>query len=199
MPQKVRSTAHAWLGHAILLLSTLALLSACISPAPAPTPLPTPIPTPTAGPILARLGNIVYPLDASNNGSVALQNGLYEELLLNSQTWLRVQLEDLIASGDLNGDGTEDAAVLLTVEPGDGRKLTYLAVVFNLSGEPQPFGSLSLGDHLLVKDVQIEIGFVTVTYLTRLPGEAADVEPTLMILHKYGISQGFLQLIESTE
>lgn len=81
--------------------------------------------------------------------SIRLTNGQYEaegELvvaLANEPGW--------IAFGDLNGDGNEDAAVILGVLPGDGTALTtHLATVMDIDGSAQALNPVVLGERILL-------------------------------------------------
>ena len=83
--------------------------------------------------------------------TVTLTNGQYEAegdlvvALANEPGW--------IAFGDLNGDGKEDAAVILGVIPADGTVLsTHVAVVMDIDGAAQALNSVVLGERIMLND-----------------------------------------------
>ncbi|MEY3298628.1 MAG: hypothetical protein RLZZ597_1888 [Cyanobacteriota bacterium] len=81
--------------------------------------------------------------------TVSLTNGQYEAegnwvvALANEPGW--------IAFGDLNGDGKDDAAVILGVLPGDGTALTtHLATVMDIDGQAQALNPVALGERVML-------------------------------------------------
>jgi hypothetical protein len=90
-----------------------------------------------------------------------------------------VQLGDERAVGDLNGDGTQDAAVTLVIDSGGSGTFTYLAAVIDDQGTAKPSDSVLLGDRIIVKSLAVRSGSVVVNLLTRQPDEPMSAEPTL--------------------
>ncbi|MFH7241442.1 MAG: YbaY family lipoprotein [Spirulina sp.] len=81
--------------------------------------------------------------------TVTLTNGQYEAedgggvALANEPGWL--------AFGDLNGDGKDDAAVIMGVVPADGTALsTHLAVVMDIDGSAQALNPVLLGERVML-------------------------------------------------
>lgn len=79
--------------------------------------------------------------------AVTLTNGQYEGewvvALANEPGW--------IAFGDINGDGKEDAAVILGVIPVDGTALSsYVAVVLDIDGLAQATNPVALGERMML-------------------------------------------------
>ena len=65
-----------------------------------------------------------------------------------------VQLADhLISTGDLDGDGTEDAIALLTDHSSGSGHFTYLAAVLDVLGSATPTEALMIGDRIQVKSI----------------------------------------------
>jgi hypothetical protein len=65
-----------------------------------------------------------------------------------------------IAFGDLNGDGFDDAAVILAWQNGGSGRFKYLVAIQNSSGVPQQINSILLGDRVQVSTSSIAAGKV---------------------------------------
>jgi hypothetical protein len=203
----------------IRLLMCAAILSACDSPT---TSLPKPISpesttnsiTPTHTPqaeasigssptqtpqsiasILEALPNIEYPVELTSTGKAQLKDGVFEESAApGSATKTKVLLGKAQALGDVNGDGFEDAAVILVVDPGGSGTFTYLALVLNENGTAKPVASVLLGDRITVKSMVLQSGEVKVTMLTRKPDEPMSAEPTVEVTRLFRLQDD--QLVE---
>ena len=65
-------------------------------------------------------------------------------------------INHLIATGDLNGDGVEDAVALLVDYSTGSGDFVYLAPVLNAGNEPKPLDALMIGDRTPVKSLTID-------------------------------------------
>jgi heat shock protein HslJ len=63
---------------------------------------------------------------------------------------------DLRVTGDLDGDGTDDAVVLVNYAPGGSGQLLHLAVVSRKNGRIQNVATTLIGDRVQIRDVRIE-------------------------------------------
>jgi heat shock protein HslJ len=63
---------------------------------------------------------------------------------------------DLRVTGDLDGDGTDDAVVLLNYAPGGTGQLLHLAVMARKNGRIQNVATTLIGDRVQIRDVRIE-------------------------------------------
>ncbi len=94
-----------------------------------------------------------------------------------TETFLREPT--IAASGDLNGDGKDDAAgILLYNSSGTGVFAYVVALVSSPTG-PQAVRGVALGDRLLFDRMTIADGILTVRYLDREPDEAMVAIPTI--------------------
>jgi hypothetical protein len=100
-------------------------------------------------------------------------------------------LDEPIAYGDLNGDGREDAAVLLASDAGGSGTFIYLAVVEARDGAPFNLATRLLGDRDQVKGLTIEQGRIVVDALTHDDDDPACC-PTLNVTIAYRLLDGEL-------
>lgn len=71
-------------------------------------------------------------------------------------------LPDPMASGDLDGDGVEEAAVLLAEDSGGSGTFIYLAVVSRVDGAAHNVATTLLGDRVEVESLSIADGQIMV-------------------------------------
>ena len=157
------------------LLSFVYLLSSCCRMSSAPTVL-------AGASIVEALPNAEYPIYVAVTGKAQLKNGVFEETAVpGSATKTVISIGKEHATGDLNGDGAQDAAVVLVANPGGSGTFTYLAAVINRNGVAEPMSCVLLGDRIVVKSIVIESGKILVTLLTRKPNEPMAAKPTVEV------------------
>jgi peptidoglycan/xylan/chitin deacetylase (PgdA/CDA1 family) len=133
------------------------------TPAPSETPSPTDTPTPVRALAWGTLRNTGYPNEWPSEGIAQLEDGEYrEQYLPDSATEMVINLAPYRLFGDLNGDGVEDAAVILIAAPGGSGTFYYLSAVLNQDGQPRPLPSQFLGDRVYIRDLSIDEGLVRV-------------------------------------
>ncbi|UCC76247.1 MAG: hypothetical protein JSW37_12135, partial [Anaerolineales bacterium] len=117
----------------VLLLSSLA---AC-SQKPPPPPL-----------TVETLMNADYHSEWPADGVAELKDGQYEEEIVPgaASKLVIVVYPDMYAFGDLNGDGVDDAAVVLATSAGGSGTFISLEAVVNEQGTPKHVASAQLGD-----------------------------------------------------
>ena len=76
------------------------------------------------------------------------------------------------ATGDLDGDGSADAAVLLTQTRGASGTFFYVAGALARSGGYSGTNAVLLGDRVAPQSVRVSDGTVVVAYADRAAGEA---------------------------
>jgi hypothetical protein len=135
-----------------------------------------------------------YPVDFTSTGKARLKDGVFEESVAPGST-TRIWLGKERAFGDLNGDGAEDAAVMLVVDSGGSGTFTYLAPVINEKGMAKPLDAVLLGDRIKLKSISIQSGSIVVTMLTRKPDEPMSAEPKVEVTQRFEL-QGD-QLVEA--
>lgn len=123
----------------------------------------------------------------SSKGKIRLRDGIYQEKIApDSATELVVRLTDKIAFGDLNGDGVEDAAVILVSDPGGSGTFYDLAAVINREGKAEYAASVFLGDRVKVEKIDIRSGQIVVKMVIH---HRTDLRccPSLRVEQEYGL------------
>lgn len=120
------------------------------------------------------------PLNATyiiEGASVSLVNGHAEtEIVPGSASKLITDVWGEPSAGDLNGDGVNDSAVLLTQSGGGSGTFYYVAADL---GNGSGTNALLLGDRIAPQNIQvISPGLILVNYADRKPGEAMTVQPS---------------------
>ena len=100
-------------------------------------------------------------------------------------------IDHLIATGDLNGDGTEDAVALLVDYTTGSGDFVYLAPVLNARNEPTPLNVLMIGDRRPVKSLIINDAQVIVELLAPGPVDPACC-PTWNMRKVFSLEDGRL-------
>lgn len=125
-----------------------------------------------------------------DDGPITLKDGeALVPIAPKSQITNTITLTDTIAYGDLNGDGKEDAAVLLAQTNGISGSSAILLGAY-VSGPISYKGSnvVSVGDRIVPKSIFVKGKTVTVTYLDRKPDEPLDAEPTVLRTQEFTYS-----------
>ena len=136
---------------------------------------------------ILMLKNAVYSTVAWNTPDrfehrVKLVNGKYEHQGPYGVTDHEEVEMGKTAFGDLNGDGKNDAAVILYHNTGGSGTVTQVAAVLDVNGQPQHIASRNLGDRTEIKKLTIKKGiiFVTVDNPRFFPGQKKTVKYRLV-------------------
>jgi len=126
--------------------------------------------TPFSGPItLDILKNAEYQVQNGMN-MVQLVDGKYEAG--SGADYLSVNILDVVAIGDLNADGMDDAGIILTENYGGTGQFVYLVPVFFIDGgAATPSSGLFLGDRVAVNSMKIEDGKIILDMLVHAPND----------------------------
>lgn len=135
---------------------------------------------------LEALKNAAYFSEWPADGVAQLIDGEYEEEIVPgaASKLVIVFYPEMYAFGDLDGDGIEDAAVVLATSGGGSGTFITLEAVINDQGTPHHVASASLGDRVQLKSVAIELGVITVDMVTHGPDDPLCC-PTLEVTQKY--------------
>ena len=160
----------------------LTLLSGCATTRPKPIT-----------PELLKKG--VYKSQWTLSGSATLTNGVFRERFNpDSKTEIAILLSEHYAIGDLNGDGIDDAAVVLISTPGGSGVFYDLAVVILKEGLPYHADSRNLGDRIALRSVKIDSGLIRVEMVVQGPQDPMCC-PTVAVTRTYRMSQDRLMPI----
>jgi hypothetical protein len=128
-----------------------ATLVPSLEPTLAPVvPTDTPLPF---GLTLDMLKNMSIQLPSSQR-TVTLVNGRFSDT--NPDKPLEAALTDFYAFSDVNGDGLDDAVVIVWENTGGSGMFESLVLVLNQDGVPLQAGTFSLGDRVQINNVTID-------------------------------------------
>jgi hypothetical protein len=82
-------------------------------------------------------------------------------------------------SGDANGDGRPDAALLLANDPGGSGTFYYAVLAVDDDGSFHATNAVALGDRIKPESVTFSDGSFLYSILERKPGESMDADPRL--------------------
>ena len=102
------------------------------------------------------VGNLLY--QGIYDQPVQLKDGVYDGAPFQPGAAARPRVtlvRELSASGDLDGDGKEDTAVLLTESSGGSGVFTYVAIVATRDGQLKNVGTYRLGDRVQIRKLTI--------------------------------------------
>ena len=143
------------------------------------------------------LRNATYQHEFPKDGQAQLQDGTYEEAIEGSASKIHVAMMDIMALGDLNGDGIWDAVVVLEASGGSGT-FRSLEAVINENGEPVHVASVLLGDRVQIEELIIGDRYIRVKMVTHGQGDAMCC-PTLRVVQLYQLTDDGLQLRHQEE
>ena len=135
---------------------------------------------------LEALKNAAYLSEWPADGVAQLVDGEYEEEIVPgaASKLVIVFYPDMYAFGDLDGDGVEDAAVVLATSGGGSGTFISLEAVINDEGTPHHVATAFLGDRVEINSVAIESGEITVDMVTHGPDDPLCC-PTLEVTQEY--------------
>ena len=100
-------------------------------------------------------------------------------------------------AGDLDGDGDQDAVVIIASEPGGSGTFYYVAVAELDAGAYTGSAGMLLGDRIAPQRVTFADGVVTVDYAERQPGEPMSAQPSVAVSKRFVYRNGVLQPLET--
>jgi hypothetical protein len=122
--------------------------------------------------------NATYAIDGT---SVTLANGIFEQPAApGSAETVTTKVFGQPTTGDINGDGKTDVAVIL-VHDGAGSGTFYYAAaaINNGNGVASGTNAIFLGDRIAPDTMQIANGIITVNYADRAAGEPMSTAPSV--------------------
>jgi len=144
-----------------------------------------------------ELANTSYLNEFSETGAVLLVDGIYNEpITTDSATKLGVMLTNFAAFGDLDGDGQEEAVIILISNPGGSGTFYDLAVVRKQGEALINPDSLQLGDRVQIKNIHVKNSEILLEMLTQGPDDPMCC-PTQQVINVYTLKSGRLVQVSS--
>jgi hypothetical protein len=145
-----------------------------------------------------QLKNMTYKNEGATHNETPLRKGKFDDKPYEPgmASHLAVRFGDKVAYGDLNGDSTPDAAVILWEDGGGSGTFANLAVVLNRNGKPRHLASELLGDRVKIRSIRIRNRIVTVDMLTQGPNDPMS-EPRQRVIRRYTLNHDKLVPLRS--
>jgi len=167
---------------------------------PAPTPAdrtPAPQPAQVAGLDSERLRNAL--IGGVFEEAVRLEDGLYEgePFVEGGASRPRLRLWDApVLRLDVDGDGSEEAAVLLSESSGGSGEHVYLSVIANRDGEARSLATTLVGDRTRLRSMEASNGRI-ILEVVEAGSEDAACCPTQLARKAYALEAATLRLDSS--
>jgi len=145
------------------------------------------------------LQNARYEGIYEDSAAIQLSNGSYEGEPFVPGGASRptvTMIAEVVGFGDLNGNGGEDAAVILVENSGGSGSFYYLAVVLNQNGVPHNAATIFIGDRAQIKGITLSDDTITLQALTHGPDDGLCC-PTVETTLTHRLENG--QLVETTQ
>lgn len=142
------------------------------------------------------------PEDASyriDDTEVQLEGGVYTAPVENSSAIRTVRLVGNPAYGPLTEAQENDAAVVLVDEPGGSGTMYYLAAALKDSSGYLGTNAVFLGDRVVIQDVRVDRGIVSVRYLVHGEDEPLAASGTLERQEYFRVSGSGLERVGPLE
>ena len=137
--------------------------------------------------------NATYNID---DEVIILKNGSFDSPISSSSaTVITTKYFGNEAKGDLNDDGKEDTAFLLTQYGGGTGVFFYVVSALNTGNGYKITNSVFLGDRISPQSTEIKDGKIIVNYADRRPGEPFVAEPSVGVSKYFKIIDGELKEI----
>lgn len=119
--------------------------------------------------------NASYVVDGK---TITLKNGVFEAANPESSSTTTTSYFGNEAHGDINGDGKEDVAFILTQSGGGSGTFYFLVAALKTDVGYQGTNSIFLGDRIAPMATEIAGGMVIANFADRKKGEPFSAEPT---------------------
>jgi uncharacterized membrane protein len=102
-----------------------------------------------------------------------------------------------MVSGDVTGNGVDEAVVMLATNTGGSGVFYHLAVVRNREGAPQHIGMIPLGDRVKVSSLEVIDGKIIASLVEHGPGDPMCC-PTLTVYREWALREGELTELDTS-
>ncbi len=202
----------AFLGLAALLVGVLFFVSGCgmsvttlpeepagDAAAPAPSGESAPVATPMVAiaPQISEEALRGGEYELRDLGVVRLTDGLYEHPYGEGATQKDSVAFVASARGDLNGDGADDAAVVLAASTGGTGSFYTIVAAVDVEGQALQAGADYLGDRVRIEGLEVADGQIVVNMLVAGPQDPMCC-PSQKVVRTYALRSGSLVLESET-
>ncbi len=165
--------------------TTTSSATSATQPAPTATAVTTPAPA-----AVASYRDAAYEV---NGKPVALKDGLsVVEAAPGSASRITTRVFGNDATGDMNGDGQPDVALLITQSPGGSGTFFYAVVALRTAVGYTGTNAVLLGDRIAPQTTRIVDGLIEVNYADRKPGEPMTAQPSVGVTKRLHVVDGKL-------
>ncbi len=138
------------------------------------------------------LESATYLAEGPDAGEATLDGGEFRYPVAEGSSAEAVIRLDHWSPGDLDGDGTEDAAAITSERPGGSGAFSYVHALRNESGALRDEGFAFLGDRVRVESVAIRDGVIVVALFDRTETASFAEEPTVAVIRRFRLDGGAL-------
>ncbi|HZD41399.1 MAG TPA: Gmad2 immunoglobulin-like domain-containing protein [Terriglobales bacterium] len=143
-----------------------------------------------------ELRNTQYQLGAADSLQVVqLNDGTFEQGLPGSDNYLSVKVTDFVAMGDLNGDGTDEVAALVSENYGGTGVFVFLAVYARENGKLTFQTSTMVDDRPQLNTLSIESGEIFLDAIIHGQDDPMCC-PTLKTTRHYRLAENQLDMTD---
>jgi heat shock protein HslJ len=178
------------------LLLAAAAIAACGKAGAPPPAAPGPAATPPAGaPTLAEAGAATYSGIEEAGTDVTLAGGQWEGPPFREGAVSRPAvglIDDLLLEGDLDGDGGDEAIVMLWSGSGGSGTRSHVAVLDRVDGQVVNVATRLLGDRVQLRGITLDAGIIRLDVVSTGPQDAACCPGDLASL-AWRLGQGGLE------
>jgi len=133
--------------------------------------------------------NISYQIDGK---TVLLKNGLSEVIIPDSSSKSTTRYFGNEVTADMNGDGIEDVAFLLTQNNGGSGTFYYIVGAIKNGEIYTGTNAILLGDRIAPQTTEFKEGMVIVNYADRKIDEPMTTEPSIGVSRYFKVEGGKL-------
>jgi hypothetical protein len=147
-----------------------------------------------AGLELNVLANASYKSDLGENGTVTLQDAVWQQPVGDGSTALEMMVMEDVAYGKLGG---ADTAAVVTWDSGGGTARFYnLRLMQVKDGALAETATLEIGDRVFIHTIKIANDQIVIDMMQQATG-GADCCPTERVVNTYALQDGALKLVST--
>lgn len=178
------------------------------------SPTPTAVTSPQGAPVIAKspptetptrvpdeaaiVRDAQYQLGTTDSLQIVqLQDGTFEQGTPGGTDYISVQMTDFVASGDLDADGKDEIAALVSENYGGTGAFVFLVIYRNVNGTPTFLTSAIVDDRPQLNALSIENNELFLDAIIHGPDEPMCC-PTLRTIRHYRLLNGQLDMSDLT-